>query len=300
MAEKTAQKLTVVDEQVHQAELTVAKQKREAKAAAKAAAAAEAAVAAFEPQLRAIAHSGYTGRSQSRVAAFLTSTSATELVQTMTTLDMIADHTDAVVSRAAAAQDAALKAQAAATLTAKKAGAGLAELKKQKADLRAQADKYQAAFARLTAREQARLSRRIAGPRLAAPSVNELPVVPGSKAATAIEVALSKVGAPYEMGASGPGVFDCSGLTQFAYAAAGISLPHSSAAQSAYGRPVSRGELQPGDLVFYSVTPNASISHVAIYLGKGLIVHARTWGTPLGVTGVDSGGVFAGAVRLDG
>jgi peptidoglycan DL-endopeptidase CwlO len=214
-------------------------------------------------------------------------------VQQMTTLDMIARHTDAVVATAAAAQDEALEAKAAADAAAAKAGAGLAELEKRKAQVQKKVDEYEAMFARLTAREQTRLTQRVAGRTLAAPSVSSLGLDPGSAVAVAIQAALSKVGSPYVWGASGPNGFDCSGLTQFAYAAAGISLPHSSGAQSGYGRPVSRSELQPGDLVFFY----SPISHVGLYIGDGKMVHARTFGQPVAVTSVDQAG-YVSAVRL--
>jgi cell wall-associated NlpC family hydrolase len=292
LVEQAAHKLTVIDEQFHKAALTVQEQKAQAKAAAKAAAKAEAALAAYEPQLRAIAHSGYTGR-QTQVAAFLTSDSADDLVQQMTTLDMIADHTDTVVARAAAAQKKAEAAQAAADEAAAKAAAGLVELKKQKSQMQAKVDEYQSAFDRLSAREQAAVTARIAGPSLSRPSFASLGLDPSSTVAIAIKTALSKVGSPYVWGASGPNGFDCSGLTSFAYAAAGISLPHSSSAQAGYGTPVSRSELQPGDLVFFY----SPISHVGLYIGNGMMVHARTFGQPVAVTSVDQAG-YNMAVRL--
>ena len=126
-------------------------------------------------------------------------------------------------------------------------------------------------------------------------SATELPLVPGSAAAVAIQVALSKVGSTYVAGGSGPNTFDCSGLTAFSYAAAGVMLPHSSRAQSTLGRRVERNELQPGDLVFYY----SPISHVALYIGNGMIVHARTYGQPVSVTSVDQSGYRFG-VRLTG
>ena len=290
---ETAQRLTVLDEQVHEAELTVAAQQEAAAAAAEQAAAAQAALAVYEPQLRAIAQSGYTGKSQSRVAAFLTSDSADELVQQMTTLDMIAAHTNAVVGEVAVAQAAAAQAQASADQLAATAQAGLAQLEEQRAAVQKEAAGYQADFARLSAAEQTRLTTAIAGRSLSAPSATELPLVPGSAAAIAIQVALSKVGSTYVAGGSGPNTFDCSGLTSFAYAAAGVMLPHSSRAQSTLGRRVERNELQPGDLVFYY----SPISHVALYIGNGMIVHARTQGVPLSVTSVDQSG-YRWAVRL--
>jgi cell wall-associated NlpC family hydrolase len=295
LLQETAQRLTVLDEQVHEAELTVAAQQDAAAAAAEQAAAAQAALAVYEPQLRAIAQSGYTGKSQSRVAAFLTSDSADELVQQMTTLDMIAAHTNAVVGEVAVAQAAAAQAQASADQLAATAQAGLAQLEEQRAAVQKEAAGYQADFARLSAAEQTRLTTAIAGRSLSAPSATELPLVPGSAAAIAIQVALSKVGSTYVAGGSGPNTFDCSGLTSFAYAAAGVMLPHSSRAQSTLGRRVERNELQPGDLVFYY----SPISHVALYIGNGMIVHARTQGVPLSVTSVDQSG-YRWAVRLTG
>jgi peptidoglycan DL-endopeptidase CwlO len=291
---QTAQELTVLDEQVHEAELTVAAQQQAAADAARAAADAQAALAVYEPQLRAIAQSGYTGKTQSRVAAFLTSESAAELVQQMTTLDMIAHHTNTVVAEVAAAQRAAQEAQAAADQAAGTAATALAELEGQRAEVQRRADAYQADLARLSAAEQAAVVTAVAGPTLT-PDVDELPLIPGSAAAVAIEAALAQRGAPYSYGASGPNAFDCSGLTSFAYRAAGVSLPHSSRAQSGMGRQVSRGELQPGDLVFFY----SPISHVGLYIGNGMMVHARTYGSPVAVTSVDQRGYRFG-VRLGG
>lgn len=290
LVRKAAEQLTVVDEQVHQAELTVAAQQEAAAAAAAEAAAARDALTAYEPQLRAIAQSGYTGKTQSRFAAFLTSESATELVQQMTTLDMIAEHTNSVVSEAAAAQDAAQQAQAAADQAAATAQAGLAQLEAQQAEVKRQIAAYQADLARLSAAEQARVTTAVAGRSLAAP--RDLPLPPGA-AGQAISTALAQVGDPYQHAASGPDAFDCSGLTSYAYAAAGIALPHSSRAQSSLGTQVSRAELQAGDLVFF-YTP---ISHVGLYIGNGMMVHARTYGSPVAVTSVDQRG-FRFGVRL--
>ncbi|UOY00706.1 C40 family peptidase [Blastococcus sp. PRF04-17] len=295
LVEEAAHQLTVIDEQVHEAELIVAAQQQAAATAAQQARDAQAALAEFEPALRAIAQSGYTGKTQSRVAAFLTSESAAELVQQMTTLDMIADHTNRVVARVAAAQAEAQRAQAAADAAAATAAAGLGKLAEQKAEVERKATEYQADFARLSAAEQTVVTESIAGRAIQAPSAVDLPVVPGSAVAIAIETALAQVGDAYQHGGTGPDRFDCSGLTSYAYAAAGYTLPHSSRAQSTMGQQVSRSELQPGDLVFY-YTP---VSHVALYIGNGMIVHARTYGSPVAVTSVDQAG-YRWAVRLTG
>jgi cell wall-associated NlpC family hydrolase len=290
--EQAAQKLTAIGEQIHVAEDTVRKQGVRARLAAKAAAQAQVALAAFEPQLRAIAHSGYTGK-QTRVAAFLTSDSAADLVQQMTTLDMIADHTETVLARAAAAQHKADKARAAAEAAKATAAAGLAELTKQKVQMQAKVDQYKAAFARLTASERATVTTRVAGRALARPSFASLGLDPKAVTSIAIRTALSKVGSPYVYGATGPNAFDCSGLTGFAYAAAGIHLPRSSGEQAGVGTPVSRSQLKPGDLVFFY----SPISHVGLYIGNGMMVHARTEGSPVAVTSVDQAG-YSMAVRL--
>ncbi|PWW24753.1 NlpC/P60 family protein [Geodermatophilus normandii] len=105
-----------------------------------------------------------------------------------------------------------------------------------------------------------------------------------------MQTALAQVGDPYVWGAGGPNSFDCSGLTQYAYAAAGISLPHSSSMQSRMGTAVSRADLQPGDLIFYY----SPVSHVSMYVGNGQMVHASTSGQPVKVVSVDSmGGITA-------
>jgi len=290
LVEEAAQQLTAIDEQVHEAELIVAAQQATAADAAASAAVAHEALAVYTPQIRAIAQSAFTAENQSRVAAFLTSDSADELVQQMTTLDLIADHTNSVIVEVAAAQTAAQQAQAAADQAAVNAQAGLDQLQAQKAEVQQKIDAYQADFARLSATEQAAVTAAVAGPTLRAPS--NLPMPPGA-AGAAIQAALAQIDDPYQHGASGPDAFDCSGLTSYAYASAGISLPHSSRAQSQLGTQVSRGELQPGDLVFFY----SPISHVGLYIGNGMMVHARTYGSPVAVTSVDQRG-FRFGVRL--
>ncbi len=146
-AEKAANELALIDEHVHEAELTVAKQQATAQEAAGAAAAAEARLRAYEPQLRAIAQTGYTGKTQSRVAAFLTSKSAAELVQQMTTLDMIATHPNVYITEVAAARAAAGVAKAAADHAAATAKAGLAELEKQQAEVKKRVAEYEQIYA---------------------------------------------------------------------------------------------------------------------------------------------------------
>lgn len=83
------------------------------------------------------------------------------------------------------------------------------------------------------------------------------------------------LGARYRYGGSSSRGFDCSGFTAYIYRQHGIHLPHNSAAQYRVGKPVSRSELKPGDLVFFRTRGNR-ISHVGIYIGNGKFVHASS------------------------
>jgi cell wall-associated NlpC family hydrolase len=285
--QQAAQQLTVLDEKVQEAQAAVAAQQKAAADAAKQAATAQAAVDAYEPQLRAIAQSSYGGESRSRMAAFLTSTSAADLVQQMTTLDVIAAHTNEVIAGAAHAQAVAQQAKATADRAAAQASASLAQLQQEQTQAKAQVTQYQAEFARLSSAEQAAVLTAISGQTLKAPSASEISAMAPSQAiATIIRTAVAQVGKPYAWGATGPNSFDCSGLTSFAYAAAGYVIPHTSAGQSQLGQTIDRAHLQPGDLIFFY----SPISHVGLYIGNGMMVHARTFGSPVAVVPVDQAG----------
>ncbi|KUJ54505.1 hypothetical protein ACZ90_65975 [Streptomyces albus subsp. albus] len=91
-----------------------------------------------------------------------------------------------------------------------------------------------------------------------------------SRGTAALLAARQAVGAPYAWGRSGPGAFDCSGLTQWAYHRAGVEIPRTSQAQRFAGRRVPLSQARPGDLVVY----RSDASHVAIYAGGGQVIHA--------------------------
>ncbi|EGX56620.1 NPL/P60 family secreted protein [Streptomyces zinciresistens K42] len=116
---------------------------------------------------------------------------------------------------------------------------------------------------------------------------------PNSRAAAAISYARSKLGSPYVWGATGPDAFDCSGLTQAAFRAAGVSLPRTTYAQIDTGRRVSRAELLPGDLVFFY----SGISHVGLYIGGGRMIHSPNPSSRVRVAPI-SEMPFAGATRV--
>jgi cell wall-associated NlpC family hydrolase len=103
------------------------------------------------------------------------------------------------------------------------------------------------------------------------------PLPPASPlAATAIAAAAAEVGKPYQYAGNGPDTFDCSGLTRWAYAAAGIALPRTSGEQWGVGPHVALADLQPGDLLFWAtdISNPATIHHVAIYVGDGWMIQA--------------------------
>ena len=143
-----------------------------------------------------------------------------------------------------------------------------AELQDEKQTVDAKLDEAEDLLDELEAEERAAILSRDSDVR--APSS----VPAEGRAAAAVQYAMAQVGDAYVYGAAGPSAFDCSGLTMMAWAQAGVSLPHSSSAQFSTGPHISESQLMPGDLVFYY----SPISHVGMYIGNGLIVHAANPG----------------------
>ena len=124
-------------------------------------------------------------------------------------------------------------------------------------------------------------------------SSDALPAVPSSdQAAVAVRAAMSQVGKPYVWAGSGPGSYDCSGLTMSSWRQAGVMMAHSAADQYASFKHVSTDQLQPGDLVFFG----HPIHHVGMYVGGGMMVHAPETGELVQVSPV-SRGDLVGASR---
>ena len=113
------------------------------------------------------------------------------------------------------------------------------------------------------------------------------------RAGIALKFALKQIGDKYVFGADGMVYWDCSGLTMRAYEAAGVSLPHSSSAQSRMGKSIPFNQKQPGDLLFFG----RPVSHVAIYLGGGKMVHAPRSGSRVKVADLSLGRKPLVAVR---
>lgn len=116
-----------------------------------------------------------------------------------------------------------------------------------------------------------------------------------------VKTAYELLGKSYVYGASGPNSFDCSGLTRFIYQKVGVNLPHSAADQFQSGIRIGRNELSPGDLVFFSNNGGTVISHVGVYVGDGMFIHASTPQTGVIKTSLNASYYdcnYRGAVRL--
>jgi cell wall-associated NlpC family hydrolase len=172
------------------------------------------------------------------------------------------------------------------------------ELGKKKKEVQGKLAEAQELLNSLTAAEKAALAAeeerasRDAGER--AELGNSVPA--SGRAAAAFSAAQSKLGTPYVYGATGPSAFDCSGLTSWAYAQAGVSIPRTSEAQSGIGtRIYSQSDLQVGDLVFFF----NDLHHVGLYAGNGQVIHAPRPGTVVRYESFGTmGGPFMWGVRV--
>ncbi|MFF8607513.1 NlpC/P60 family protein [Streptomyces sp. NPDC015346] len=187
------------------------------------------------------------------------------------------------------------------------------DLRRQKSAVQSKLAEARTLLARLTAEERARYEAAVAGSGRAGAGASggtgsgtgagvradrasepRGPIAaPNARAAEAISFARAQIGKPYVWGATGPSAYDCSGLTQASWRAAGVSLPRTTYTQINAGQRVSRSELAPGDLVFFY----SGISHVGLYIGGGQMIHAPRPGAPVRVAPIDEM-PFAGATRV--
>jgi cell wall-associated NlpC family hydrolase len=170
----------------------------------------------------------------------------------------------------------------------------------QAAERRRQAELAAQARARLAAQQAASAAEATSESTYSATTVwidapTGAPPPDGSKASQVIAIALQYLGTPYVWGGASPSEgFDCSGLTSYAYAQIGISLPHHAASQYNLGVPVSYDELQPADLVFFS-----GLGHMGMYIGGGQFVHAPHTGDVVRIANMsDRMGSYVGARRI--
>ena len=284
--------LEVLTESYNEAREILSAQQAAVVAAEAEVAAADAQLTSLSEQLAGIAQTAYTGDGMSSLQAFMTSGSPEEFLDRVAMLQSVADHHNDLLERVTAARAAASDAREAADRAAADAQQQVDAVASQQSELEAEIAGFRAQYETLSAQEQQAADVAHGGQSLEAPA--PAAVVANSEAAQiAVDTAMAQLGDPYVWAAAGPDSFDCSGLTQYAFAAAGINLPHSSRIQSSMGTPVARADLQPGDLVYF-YNP---VSHIGIYIGGGKMVHASTFGEPVKVGSVDMAG-YVGARRV--
>jgi cell wall-associated NlpC family hydrolase len=291
-----ALKNTQVVEKYDHAQVAVQRREKAARTAQSAAVQAEAAYRTAHVKFAQIIQAQYESGSLGAAGALLSSSSDSNYLDRLDTLNMVSTHTAEVVTQVSDARNAA-------STSAKKAQDLLATAKsqrdalgKQRTAVQAQIKKYQTLLSTLNSAQQYAYQR-ASNPSVAAPQVASLHLTSAGSAAArkAVEFALAQVGKPYVFGAAGPGSYDCSGLTMAAWQTAGVSLPHSAADQYNYGQHVSRDALQPGDLIFFY----QPIGHVTIYIGGGMMVSAPTEGQNVSVVPLSAfDSDYVGATRL--
>lgn len=233
-----------------------------------------------------------SGAQFTKLSVLLSGDSAHDFLERSAALNVLAkqkvqvlDRLSTAVTEAESAKQRAANARSEAQKAKDKAVALLQDIEKRKDDLDEQIAKVKQAANLLSTAAQSQLQN-TGGP---APQVS----APGPAAQQAVDAALSQRGTPYVWGGTSPGGFDCSGLIQWAYSQAGISLPRTAASQAQAGTPVPRSQLKPGDLVYFY----SPVTHIGIYIGNGKMVHAPNTGSVVRIQDVYSDG-YQGATRV--
>ncbi len=272
--------------------------------------AAKAQLETYQGAVNKLAAAVYMGGRTDGLNAILTAASPQNLIDKMAVQRVMATEMSEQMrafqragEEAVTIEAASAKSAAEATAAAEEAAAVRAELQRKQSELQVQIAAVKARYMMLTPVQQAVLAAPAAPPpsvlAAAAPepaalgdvaSLAALPTPgPGSGAgSTAVQAALTRLGDPYVWAAAGPDAFDCSGLVMWSFQQAGIFLPHSSQALAAGGQPVSMDQMQPGDIITYY----SDASHVGMYVGDGMMVHASTYGIPVAVVPMNNAPIY--------
>ncbi|MBB5808474.1 cell wall-associated NlpC family hydrolase [Saccharothrix ecbatanensis] len=247
----------------------------------------------FRVQVDKLTEASFEGARFNQLSALLVSDSQQDFLNRMSALGVLASDNEEALDRLAGAVDAAedarqkaAAAQGAAQAATDEAVRIAEEVKKRKGELDGQVAEVRTQLNRLTAQERTVLSNPGEKPNVA---------VPAGAAGQALQFALDQIGDMYQYGATGPNVWDCSGLTSKAYAAAGVAIPRTSGGQAGAGRSVSRGEVTAGDLIIY----NGGM-HVGMAVDNGRVVHASTDGVPVKVVSLEAPGSIYAMRRIAG
>ena len=260
-------------EQYNQSRLALARIRKALKGLQQQASGAEADLRELQVALGARASAAYVQGAGSAVAAVLGSDDPAAAIARVQVLDLLAAHDGDLMDQLGVAGKAFDERQRNLVAAEKAQAAEVDRLGAKKAEVERAADRTRALLRRMEAASRPSAPSRPSNPPASPPPSGGGGGASGS-AAAAVSYARAQVGDPYCYGGAGPGCFDCSGLTMMAWQQAGVSLPHSSAAQYNVGRRISASELQPGDLIFYY----SPISHVSIYIGGGQRISATHTG----------------------
>jgi cell wall-associated NlpC family hydrolase len=255
------------------------------------------AIAAQQHAMSQVAVAAYRTGGADQFVSLVTTSNPESFLDRASSLNTISTHQSDALQSLEVAQlaYAQAKAEAAQQLAAQRKIA--ASLKSQRDAIASALNQEQTLLSSLQASERRRLQAEEDARRAAAraASLRQRASYHGpasGQAAVAVRYAYAQLGKPYQWGASGPSSYDCSGLTMASWAAAGVSLPHSSSAQYGSGQHVSQSDIQPGDLVFFG----SPIHHVGIYIGNGNMIHAPHSGADVEIAPAFRGD-YVGAAR---
>ncbi|AHI01963.1 NlpC/P60 family protein [Kutzneria viridogrisea] len=295
--EEVSEKFNVAQEDLKAKRAEVGQAGAELDRAKQALSAAQAEQGKFREQVDGFISATAQGAQLNSMSALLTGQSPSDFLDRSWLLEQLStrnreamDKLGAALDKAGEADHRAADARRRADEAAAKAQQLSDELGQRKADAEKAQREAQAAYSRLSPTQKTVL-RSDRGD-----SVGSLQV-PAGTAGNAVRAALGEVGVPYVYGGTTPSGFDCSGLVQWAYRQAGVSITRITTTQYNEGAPVARADLRPGDLVFYGTASN--IHHVSMYIGDGKVVHAPDVGEVVKVVPIErSGNDYFGAKRI--